>query len=75
MKPPETLSMIEEAAGTRMFETRKQAAQKNIEKKQLKVAEIAKCMDEEITPTLQNLRTEIQNYLLLGSPIILTWKD
>ena len=30
MKPMETLSMIEEAAGTRMFETKKQAAIKTI---------------------------------------------
>lgn len=35
MKPPEILSMIEEAAGTRMFETKKQAALKTIEKKQV----------------------------------------
>jgi structural maintenance of chromosome 2 len=42
MKPLETLSMIEEAAGTRMFETKKQAAIKTIEKKQAKVEEINK---------------------------------
>jgi len=63
MKPMETLSMIEEAAGTRMFETKKQAAIKTIEKKQLKVEEISKCMAEEITPTLENLREERQHYL------------
>ena len=40
MKPPEILSMIEEAAGTRMFETKKQAALKTIEKKQQKVGRI-----------------------------------
>jgi structural maintenance of chromosome 2 len=62
MKPAEILSMIEEAAGTRMFETKKQAAIKTIEKKQLKVDEITKCIDEEITPTLENLRTERQDY-------------
>ena len=42
MKPVETLGMIEEAAGTRMFETKKQAALKTIEKKQTKVDEIDK---------------------------------
>ena len=63
MKPEETLSMIEEAAGTRMFETKKQAAIKTIEKKQLKVDELTKCMNEEITPTLESLRTERQNYM------------
>lgn len=39
-KPIETLGMIEEAAGTRMFETRKQQAIKTIEKKEAKRAEI-----------------------------------
>lgn len=63
MKPIETLSMIEEAAGTRMFETKKQAAIKTIEKKQLKVEEISKCMTEEITPTLESLREERAHYL------------
>ena len=42
MKPPEILGMIEEAAGTRMFEAKKQAAIKTIEKKQAKVEEIEK---------------------------------
>lgn len=62
MKPIEILGMIEEAAGTRMFETKKQAAIKTIEKKQLKVDELTKCMNEEITPTLESLRTERQQY-------------
>lgn len=35
MKPPEILSMIEEAAGTRMYEYKKIAAQKTIEKRRL----------------------------------------
>lgn len=54
--------MIEEAAGTRMFETKKQAALKTIEKKQLKVDDLTKCMSQEITPTLESLRTERQQY-------------
>lgn len=37
MKPDELRSMIEETAGTRMFEQKKQAALKTIEKKQAKV--------------------------------------
>lgn len=37
MKPPEILGMIEEAAGTRMFEHKKQNALKTIERKQIKV--------------------------------------
>ncbi|TXG70665.1 hypothetical protein EZV62_005600 [Acer yangbiense] len=31
MKPPEILSMLEEAAGTRMYETKKEAALKTLE--------------------------------------------
>lgn len=62
MKPLEILSMIEEAAGTRMFETKKQAALKTIEKKQAKVEELTKVMNTEIVPTLDKLRDERQSY-------------
>merc|ERR1711948_123076 len=40
MKPPEVLSMIEEAAGTRMYEAKKQQAEKTIEKKDARLKEI-----------------------------------
>lgn len=40
MKPIEILSMIEEAAGTRMYENKKEAALKTIEKKDSKLKEI-----------------------------------
>merc|ERR1711976_1002482 len=39
MKPPEILAMIEEAVGTMMFETKKQQAQRTIEKKDAKLRE------------------------------------
>jgi structural maintenance of chromosome 2 len=42
MKPPEILGILEEAAGTRMYETKKDAALRTLEKKQVKVAEIEK---------------------------------
>ena len=38
MAPLEILGLIAEAAGTKMYETKKEAAQKTIEKKQAKVA-------------------------------------
>lgn len=63
MKPEETLGMIEEAAGTRMFETKKVAALKTIEKKQAKVGELTKCLEEEITPTLEKLRDERKGFM------------
>lgn len=40
MKPVEILAMIEEAAGTRMFEEKKDKAIKTIEKKEQKLVEI-----------------------------------
>ena len=40
MKPPEILSMIEEAAGTRMFEDRKKKALQTLDKKDAKVQDI-----------------------------------
>jgi chromosome segregation ATPase len=40
MKPPEILGMVEEAAGTRMFEERKDKAMKTMAKKDKKVEEI-----------------------------------
>lgn len=40
MKPQEILSMIEEAAGTRMFEDRKEKAFRTMNKKDMKVKEI-----------------------------------
>ncbi|XP_007904709.2 structural maintenance of chromosomes protein 2 [Callorhinchus milii] len=63
MKPPEILSMIEEAAGTRMYECKKLAAQKTIEKKESKLKEICTILEEEITPTVQKLKEERSSYL------------
>ncbi|GAA0184520.1 hypothetical protein LIER_31808 [Lithospermum erythrorhizon] len=62
MKPPEILSMLEEAVGTRMYETKKEAALKTLEKKQGKVDEIDKLLDQEILPALEKLRNEKMQY-------------
>ena len=63
MKAHEILGMVEEAAGTRMYETKRVAALKTIDKKQAKLDEINAVLEEEITPTLERLRGEKQNYL------------
>mmetsp|Transcript_15898 Transcript_15898/g.31167 ORF Transcript_15898/g.31167 Transcript_15898/m.31167 type:complete len:1174 (+) Transcript_15898:40-3561(+) len=63
MKPPEILGMIEEAAGTRMYENKKNAAIKTIAKKQTKVDEINKILVEELTPTLESLRKERSSFM------------
>ncbi|XP_040273232.1 structural maintenance of chromosomes protein 2 [Bufo bufo] len=63
MKPPEILAMIEEAAGTRMYECKKIAAHKTIEKKEAKLKEIQTILEEEITPTIHKLKEERSSYL------------
>merc|ERR1740133_416590 len=62
MKPQEILGLIEEAAGTRMFE-KKQQAVKTIEKKQTKLGEIDKVFEEDLTPRLEKLGSERAEYL------------
>mgnify|MGYP006194532707 CR=1 FL=1 len=63
MKPPEILGMIEEAAGTRMYEMKKISAQKTILKKDKKLEEISRVLNEEIIPTLDKLKTERTKYI------------
>lgn len=63
MKPAEILSMVEEAAGTKMFEDRKTKAIATIAKKERKVEEINKILAEEIMPKLDQLRLEKRVYL------------
>ncbi|QQP49642.1 Structural maintenance of chromosomes protein [Caligus rogercresseyi] len=73
MKPPEILSMLEEAAGTRMYESKKQNAEKTIEKKDAKLMEIESVRKKpdilpilhegKINPTLAKLKQERNTYL------------
>ncbi|NXK91437.1 SMC2 protein, partial [Formicarius rufipectus] len=63
MKPPEILAMIEEAAGTRLYECKKRVVQKTIEKKESKLKNIQTVLKEEINPTLEKLRQERASYL------------
>ena len=63
MKPAEILGLLEEAAGTKMYETKKQAAVRTMEKKQLKVDEINKVLSEDIMPALEKLRKEKVQYM------------
>ncbi|KAG0872348.1 hypothetical protein G6F16_005241 [Rhizopus arrhizus] len=63
MKHTEILSMVEEAAGTKMFEDRKNKAIATIAKKERKVEEINKILAEDIIPKLDHLRTEKRIYL------------
>ncbi|KAJ5243192.1 uncharacterized protein N7469_001519 [Penicillium citrinum] len=63
MKAVEILSMIEEAAGTRMFEDRREKAIKTMGKKELKLREIEGLLKEEIEPKLEKLRSEKRAFL------------
>ena len=67
MKPLEILGLLEEAAGTSIYEMKKDAAQKTIKKKDNKVEEINKILIDEISPQLEKLLKDKQNYL--------TWKS
>lgn len=63
MKAVEILAMIEEAAGTRMFEDRRDKALKTMAKKDLKLQEITGLLKDEIEPKLEKLRTEKRAFL------------
>jgi structural maintenance of chromosome 2 len=63
MRPQEILGMVEEAAGTRMFEERKDKAKKTMGKKEKRVDEITSLLTEEITPKLDTLRKEKRSFL------------
>ncbi|KAH8113153.1 condensin complex subunit SMC2 [Phellopilus nigrolimitatus] len=63
MRPQEILGMVEEAAGTRMFEERKDKAKKTMGKKEKRVDEITSLLAEEIIPKLDTLRAEKRSFL------------
>lgn len=58
MRPDEILSLIEEAAGTKMYEDRREKAQKTMAKKDVKLHEIRTLLVEEIEPKLEKLRND-----------------
>ncbi|XP_055388632.1 uncharacterized protein LOC129617420 [Condylostylus longicornis] len=62
MKPQEVLGMVEEAAGTRMYETKRNESTKKIATKESRLAEIERVIHEEIEPTLEGLRKEQEDY-------------
>eukprot|EP00667_Euglena_gracilis_P000865 EG_transcript_864 len=64
MKAPEILGLMEEAAGTRMFEMKKIQARKTMEKKDKKLQEINEVMSNEIAPKLERLEKQRTDYEL-----------
>ncbi|KAH8356291.1 hypothetical protein KR200_000220 [Drosophila serrata] len=62
MKPKEVLSMVEEAAGTSQYKSKRDATKTLIEKKETKVRETKVLLDEEVLPKLVKLRQERSAY-------------
>lgn len=60
MKPIEILSMIEEAAGTNMYESKKRSLEMTVGKKDSKLKEMRVVADEEIVPTMETIEKEKQ---------------
>ena len=67
MKPLEILGLLEEGAGTSIYEMKKIDALKTIKKKENKLDEINKILMEEISPQLEKLLKDKQTFL--------TWKS
>jgi len=67
MKPLEILGLLEETAGTSIYEMKKMDALKTIKKKENKLEEINKILMEEISPQLEKLIKDKQTFL--------TWKS
>lgn len=63
MKKEEILGMVEEAAGTRMFEDRRDKAFRTMAKKEMKVQELQELLRDEIDPKLEKLRQEKRAFL------------
>lgn len=63
MKSNQILGMVEEAAGTRLYEDRKEKAIKVMEKKDLKLAQSATMLETVISPKLEELREKKRSLL------------
>ena len=66
MKPIEILGLLEEAAGTSIYEMKKESSLKVIKKKNNKLEEINKILAEDISPQLEKLIKDKENFM--------TWK-
>ena len=62
MKPDQILGLMEEAAGTSSFQLKKESSLKMIKKKQNKLDEINKMLNEDITPKIEQLDRDKQNF-------------
>jgi structural maintenance of chromosome 2 len=58
MKPMEILGLIEESAGISLYQTKKEQTINLIKKKDAKLVEINKILEEEVNPSLEALKKE-----------------
>uniref|UniRef100_A0AC34Q9T0 Structural maintenance of chromosomes protein n=1 Tax=Panagrolaimus sp. JU765 TaxID=591449 RepID=A0AC34Q9T0_9BILA len=63
MNAKEILAMVEEAVGVRIYECKKVSCLRTIEKKEEKMAEISKILDEDILPKVTKLNNERESFL------------
>ncbi|CAJ0959811.1 unnamed protein product, partial [Mesorhabditis belari] len=63
MKPHEILAMLEEAAGTKIYDAKRDAALEIIQKKENKINEINQLLDKDILPTLEKLRNDREIFI------------
>ncbi|GFE54495.1 SMC N terminal domain-containing protein [Babesia ovis] len=63
MKPKELLALIEEASGTRIYENKRAAAMKLIQRKNQKLEEIEKILKEEIEPQMKRLKNDCDDFV------------
>eukprot|EP01127_Copromyxa_protea_P022455 TRINITY_DN8057_c0_g1_i1.p1 TRINITY_DN8057_c0_g1~~TRINITY_DN8057_c0_g1_i1.p1 ORF type:complete len:1206 (-),score=371.97 TRINITY_DN8057_c0_g1_i1:59-3559(-) len=62
MKPKEILGLIEEAAGTKLYEDKRAHAQKILDKKDKKCEEIKQIIAEQIMPQLEKFKAQGEQY-------------
>lgn len=67
MKPMEILGLIEEAAGISLYQNKKEQTMQLIKKKDNKLQEINKILEDEVNPQLESLRKDKQDYALFKS--------
>ena len=67
MKPAEVLSMLEEAAGTQVYQNKRERTLKELEKCEAKMAKIDEMLDSDIVPALNKLRKERGDYMRWAS--------
>lgn len=61
MKPEEILGMVEEAAGTKMYDQKKKEAEKTLNQKDAKLKEIQQIFEGSIDPRMEKFREDRRN--------------